>query len=51
MVKKRLLENVNEAEEVSIDLKEIAERAVEIVNLESEREKSKEKAVQETRSH
>ena len=44
-------ENVNEAEEASIDLKEIAERAVEIVNLESEREKSKEKAVQETRSH
>ena len=37
-------ENVNEAEEASIDLKEIAERAVEIVNLKSEREKSKEKA-------
>ena len=37
-------ENVNEAEEASIDLKEIAERAVEIVNLKSEREKLKDKA-------
>ena len=37
-------ENVNEGEEASIDFKKIAERAVEIVNLKSEREKSKEKA-------
>ena len=34
-------ENVNEAEEPSIDLKEIAERAVEIDNLKSERKKEK----------
>ena len=37
-------ENVNGAEEASIDLKEIAERAIEIVNLKWKREKSKEKA-------
>ena len=37
-------ENVNEAEEASIDLKEIEERAVEIVNPQSERERSKKKA-------
>ena len=37
-------ENVNGAKTASFDLKEIAERAVEIVNLKSEREKLKEKA-------
>ena len=53
-------ENVNEAEEASIDLKDIAESAVEIVNIKSERENRKRKQrktfhialnIQETRSY
>ena len=37
-------ENVNKEEEESNDLKEISERAAKIINVKSEREKSKEKA-------